>query len=438
MALAAARGLTYWYPGSQEPALEGLEFEIETGLHLVTGASGSGKSTLLRLLNGLVPHFHGGSIAGRVEVAGHDVFTTPTRRLARHVGFVFQDPELQFVYGTVEREVAFGLENAGLPRDQMRSRIDSALAQVGALDLAQRDVHTLSGGERQRVALAAALVLAPEILVLDEPTSQLDSEGATAIAAACEALSERVHAVVVAEQRHQRFAAAPAFHLVDGGLTSPSEARGQPFLPHPRGDMGGIAWRARRVSVDLGGRAVLVDVEAEGREGEVTAVTGPNGSGKTTLLRALAGLQPLTAGTIERPRARVAYLPQNPGALLHLPTIRAEVELTLARAALHEDADRVLDELDLTRLADRYPRDVSSGERQRAAIAAVLAGSPRLALLDEPTRGMDEQARIQLATVIDRLARGGAAVVVATHDSALVEAVADRVIRLAARRLAAA
>jgi energy-coupling factor transport system ATP-binding protein len=438
MALAAARGLTYWYPGSQEPALEGLEFEIETGLHLVTGASGSGKSTLLRLLNGLVPHFHGGSIAGRVEVAGHDVFTTPTRRLARHVGFVFQDPELQFVYGTVEREVAFGLENAGYSRDHMRSRIDTALAQVDALDLAQRDVHTLSGGERQRVAIAAALVLEPAILALDEPMSQLDSEGAAAIASACVALSQRVHAVVVAEQRYQRFAAAPAFNLVGGRLSSPPERSGEPFLHRRRSDVGDIAWSACGVSVDLGGRAVLTDIEAEGREGEVTAVTGPNGSGKTTLLRALAGLQPLTAGNIERSPGRVAYLPQNPGALLHLPTIRAEVELTLARTGAHEDADRVLEELDLARLADRYPRDVSSGERQRAAIAAVLAGSPRLALLDEPTRGMDEQARARLATVIDRLARGGAAVVVATHDSALVEAVADRVIRLAARRLAAA
>ena len=168
----------------------------------------------------------------------------------------------------------------------------------------------------------------------------------------------------------------------------------------------------------------------EGRQGEVVAVTGPNGSGKTTLLRVLAGLFQPDAGQVTRPAGRTAYLPQDPGALLHRPTVREEVGLTLSRSGARDGLWPALAEMGLTELAERYPRDLSGGERQRAAIAAVLAGRPALALLDEPTRGMDPAARRRLVTAIDRVAGEGGAVVVATHDEELAGAVADRVLRL--------
>jgi energy-coupling factor transport system ATP-binding protein len=175
---------------------------------------------------------------------------------------------------------------------------------------------------------------------------------------------------------------------------------------------------------------VLHDVSLAGGRGEVVALFGPNGSGKTTLLRTLAGLLPPLAGTVRRPAGRTAYLPQNPGALLHLPTVREEVALTLRRALSAESPEAMLAAFGLARLAERYPRDLSSGERQRAALAATLAGSPALVLLDEPTRGMDLAARRSLAATVEALTAAGAAVVLATHDTELAAELADRTIEV--------
>src|SRR5207249_2813084 len=151
---------------------------------------------------------------------------------------------------------------------------------------------------------------------------------------------------------------------------------------------------------------------------------GPNGGGKTTLLRVIAGLLRPRSGTVERPPGRVAYLPQNPAALLHRPTFLEEVELTLRRAASSDGAGPILERLGLSGVAGRYPRDLSSGERQRAALAAVLAGAPALALLDEPTRGTDRRTRAALVALVQSLKEAGSCVVVATHDDDLVDALA--------------
>jgi energy-coupling factor transport system ATP-binding protein len=182
---------------------------------------------------------------------------------------------------------------------------------------------------------------------------------------------------------------------------------------------------------------VLHDLDLCGGSGEVVALTGANGSGKTTLLRTIAGLLPPLSGRVERRPGRIAYLPQNPSALLHRATVRAEVAWTLRRSHAAGGAGPLLDELGLSAVADRDPRDLSTGQRQRAALAAVLAGNPSLVLLDEPTRGMDAAARTSLAAAIARIAQRGGSAVVATHDQQLVATVATRVVELrdgAARR----
>jgi len=440
LAIARITNLSYWYPGSEHPALDAVSLNLDPGLTLVAGPSGGGKSTLLRVLNGLVPHFHGGRIAGAAEVQGLDVISTPTRRLAQTVGFVFQDPELQTVYDTVDREVAFGLENIALPQREMADRVEEALTAAGVAHLAGRSVRTLSGGERQRVALASALAMRPRIVVLDEPTSQLDGEGAAMVLDAVARLVEQGRSAVISEHRLERLLpVAGALITLDRGRVAYGrpEPHRKPVARANASPVGPIAWSLAGVTAGFGSKTVLDGVDAAGHQGEVVALCGPNGGGKTTLLRLISGAMAPQAGKVERRPGRIAYLPQNPTSLLHRPTVRSEVTLTLKRAGDEESPETILHALGLLGVAGRYPRDLSCGERQRAALAAVLPGRPDLVLLDEPTRGMDDHARDALIHLVSRLRDGGSAIVLATHDADLRAALADRVIRVAGGSLTA-
>ncbi|HET8521594.1 MAG TPA: ABC transporter ATP-binding protein, partial [Thermomicrobiales bacterium] len=198
----------YAYPDAMAPILDGVDWRVEEGeFVLVVGASGSGKSTLLRCINGLVPHFAGGRFGGAVTVRGYDTRRHGPRVLSRAVGFVFQDPEAQMVTGRVEDEIAFGMEQLGVPPITMRKRVEEMLDLLGLAQLRHRETATLSGGERQRVAIAAALALQPRVLVLDEPTSQLDPRGAEDVLAALARLNEDLGlTVVLAEHRLERVA----------------------------------------------------------------------------------------------------------------------------------------------------------------------------------------------------------------------------------------
>ncbi len=294
MALAELDRVTYAYPGAAAPALRDVCLTLDGGLNVVAGRSGGGKSTLLRVFNGLVPHFHGGRISGRASVAGFDVIATPTRRLAREVGFVFQDPELQAVYATVDREVAFGLENAAVPAAEIPSRVEEALNAAGAAHLAGRALRTLSGGERQRVAVASALASRPRLLVLDEPTSQLDDEGADLVIEAVRRLAADGCAVVMSEHRLEPvIGAATQLIEVDGGRVEAKDPRAwrrpspAPCI-EPYSGAREEAWCVSGITAGFAGKPVLAEVDARGCSGEVVALIGPNGGGKTTFLRLIA------------------------------------------------------------------------------------------------------------------------------------------------------
>ncbi len=427
MALASVENLSFVYPCADRPALVGVSLEIDPGEFVaLLGTSGSGKSTLLRALAGLVPHFHGGRFSGRVVVGGRDTRIARPADLAGTVATLFQEPEDQVVLTRVLAEVSFGLENLGTAPAEIVPRALSALAAVGAEHLAGRQVAELSGGELQRICLASALALEPELLLLDEPSSQLDRDAA-------EALFEyaRAHgcAVVVAEQRPElplEFADRIMF-LRDGLIADEVPPA---WTEPPRRVIGSPAEGAEVVRLEgvsygyPGGPPVLVEETLSLRRGEVVALVGPNGVGKTTLAKVAAGLIAPAGGRVLR-FGRATYLPQDPGRYLVEETVLGEVAL----AAGESRAWRALEQLELAAFAERHPRDLSSGERERVAIAAVLAVEPDLLILDEPTRGVDPERKRELAALLRAEAQKRATLVV-THDRAFATSASDRMIVL--------
>ncbi len=488
-------GLRYSYPGSPRPALAGVSLDIGEGeFVLVAGPSGGGKSTLLRCLNGLVPHFAGGRVAGRVRVAGHDPIAEGPKVLSRVVGFVFQDPETQFVVDRVEEEVAFALENLAVPPDEMEGRVKEALELVGLTPLRHRRLETLSGGEKQRVAIAAGLALRPRLLVLDEPTSQLDPMGAEEVLSALARLNrERGLTVVLAEHRLERvlpyadrlvYLPGPGQSLLSGpvrrvlwemDLVPPLVRLGKrmgweplpltveearlfvresphtpPSPPRPPAE---AVLRVEGLGFSYGGRPVLDDVELTVGAGELVALMGVNGAGKTTLLRCVVGLlqpegggiwlegRPLLGRPVSEICRRVGYLPQQPDDLLFAESVAEELQVTLHNHGLLENPPisplTLLERLGLREVAGAYPRDLSVGQRQRVALGAVTVTSPRLLLLDEPTRGMDYRAKEELVRLLKEWQAEGAGVLLATHDVELAAHAADRVVLLEGGRVVA-
>jgi energy-coupling factor transport system ATP-binding protein len=446
MALAQVEKLTFTYPDGDRPALSNLSLHVEPGeVVALLGPSGSGKSTLLRALAGLVPHFHGGRFEGRVEVAGRDTRRFRPADLADEVASLFQDPEDQIVFGRVENEVAFGLENLGAPPAQIWPRVHGALAEAGVARLAERRTETLSAGELQRVCLAAVLAAGPSLLLLDEPTSQLDPAGAEAILdLACELGS----AVVVSEQRPtlplER--CDRVLFVADGELTldaprdealdrlDPAYLPRSAAIPLESVGEGDLLVRVDDASFSYGSARALDRASLELRRGEIVALTGPNGVGKTTLAKLVTGLLEPDAGSVER-HGTVCYMSQDPGR--YLVTERAEREVSLAVGGDLVRARQALGRVGLAGLERRHPRDLSSGERERLGLASVLVAEPDILVLDEPTRGVDPPRKHELAEILRRESASRATLIV-THDLVFAGDVADRLVQLESREPARA
>jgi len=432
MALATVRSLSYRYPEGLE-ALRECSLDLEPGeVVALFGSSGSGKSTLLRALAGLVPHFHGGRFSGRVEVAGLDTRRVRPAELAGTVGTLFQDPEDQVVFTRVRAEVVFGLENLGTPPAEIESRALEALAAVGAAELADRPVAELSGGQLQRVCLASVLALRPRLLLLDEPTSQLDPDGA---AAAIELARSSGATVVVSEQRPERVLdACNRVLFLDGGRVCDG-ALPEAWLPRelelPDAEPSGApVCRLDGVTFGYGEEPVVERARLAIGRGEIVALLGPNGSGKTTLAKLAAGLLEPWTGSVVR-EGRACYLSRDPGR--YLVAERADEEVALAVGGDLGRARRSLAEMGLAGFEGRHPRDLSSGERERLALAAVLVAEPDLLVLDEPTRGVDPERKDELTRLLRAQAPTRATLVV-TNDHLFAASVADRVVSTAPER----
>jgi energy-coupling factor transporter ATP-binding protein EcfA2 len=510
-------GVTYYYPGQKLPAMYDVSLKVSPGeFLLVAGPSGAGKSTLLRCLNGLVPHFHGGTIRGQVRVGDRDPVALGPRGMSDLVGFVFQDPEAQFVTQRVEDELAFAMENHNFSQTLMRKRVEEVLDQISIAYLRQRRIDTLSGGERQRVAIGSVLTLQPSVLVLDEPTSQLDPQAAEEVLTTLQKLNEDLGlTIVISEHRLERVAqyadrmcylpargqplivGDPRQVLAQVDLAPPlvqlgrklnwqpvplTIKEGRPFADElksrlershsaPSGAVPSTrrGWGEDIISQVLGegtfsspeeafpapvitaqnvwyrynGADALRGVSLDVQRGELVALMGRNGSGKSTLLKNIVGLlrpqrgririfdQDIKEATLTEITRRVGFVPQNPGRLLFNETVEEELAFTRRGHQLPlADVRPLLSRLRLDELARAYPRDLSTGERQRAALAAVLVAEPEILLLDEPTRGLDYADKQRLTAILNDLRQQGGTVVMATHDVELVARCADRVVIL--------
>jgi energy-coupling factor transport system ATP-binding protein len=481
--------VTVVYDGASTPVLANASFEIPEGeLVLVIGRTGSGKSTLLRAVNGLVPHFTGGTLRGRVCVDGRDTRTHRPRDLADAVGFVGQDPLAGFVTDTVEDELAYGMESLALSPGVMRKRVEETLDLLGLAEVRNRALAKLSAGQQQRTAIGAVLCSHPRVLVLDEPTSALDPQAAEDVLANLQRLVHDLGmTVLLAEHRLERVVqyADRVIYLPGSGrplvVGHPTDVLARSPIAPPVVELGRLAgWSplplsvrdARRraeplrirlndppagsgkppqvrlaltkdLVVSYRGRPAIRGVSLTLGSGEVVAVMGRNGAGKSSLLNSFAGLVRPTSGRIEvgginpataKPEQMirsVGLVPHEAGDLLYRETVSSELAQADRDAGV--DAGTCADLFEaLAPGVDpaTHPRDLSAGQRLTLALAVVLVARPPLVLLDEPTRGLDYDAKRRLVSTLRRLAREGHGVGVATHDVELVAELADRVVVL--------
>ncbi|WP_134765852.1 ATP-binding cassette domain-containing protein [Nocardioides sp. 1609] len=483
--------VSFWYHGQERPTLHEVDLTLEEGeLVLLTGRTGAGKSTLLGTLNGLVPHFTGGHLQGRVTVAGVSTHERPPREFAHLVGVVGQDPLAGFVTDTVEDELAYGMEQLGVRADVMRRRVEETLDLLGIAELRRRALRTLSGGQQQRVAIGAVLTTHPQVLVLDEPTSALDPTAAEDVLATIARLVQDLGTtVVLAEHRMERvvpFADRMLFVDADGRVEvdepaallartpiappivrlgrevgwdplplSVRDARRRAGAVRERLEVAGAPvdppastapplLQASGVVVRYGPKVAVRGVDLVLRPGTVTALMGRNGSGKSSLLWAVQGSGPRQGGRVAiagkdpkelsatRARELVGLVPQSAADLLYLETVGAECATGDVEAGAEPGTCATL----LESIAPgvdhaRHPRDLSEGQRLALVLALQLTAAPQVMLLDEPTRGLDYTAKATFVAVVRRLAAAGRAIVVASHDVEFVAQVADRAVVMA-------
>lgn len=507
---ALLRGVRYRYRRGEGPALDGVDLEVRPGEFVVVlGPSGAGKSTLCLTLNGLIPHFLRGRLEGEVAVFGVPVGHTRVPDLARRVGLVFQDFEAQLFATSVELEVAFGMENFGIPVEVMRSRVAQALRTVQLEGLERREPATLSGGQKQRLAIGAVLALEPDLLVLDEPTTDLDPEGTAQVFRTADRIRERGGTLLVVEHETEEAVKADRVLVMEGGRIVESgaprevlvrsarlrdrgirpvgaaellEALGEPPLLDPGEAETHLRTRGWRVPDEIwkqlllgdalpekglpllqldeveylypGGVQALAGVDLTIRQGESVGLVGGNGSGKTTLMKHLNGLLRPTAGRVlleGRPTTelgvrelglRVGYVFQNPDHQIFAETVREEVAFALTNhgVAPNEVERRVTEALEAVGLDGKDEEDpftMSKGERQRVAVASVLATRAEVIVMDEPTTGLDHGEQQAMMALVAALNASGHTIVLATHAMWVVAEHCRRTVVMAGGRVLA-
>ncbi|MGV3464656.1 MAG: ABC transporter ATP-binding protein [Heyndrickxia sp.] len=484
MALLEAKNITFNYPDQPRNALDRISFDVDQGEFIVLcGPSGSGKSTLLRLLKKeIAPH---GNLTGSLLLKNQPLSHFSSEQLAQTIGMVFQDPENQIVMDQVMEELVFGLENIGMPTDEMRKKVAEMIHFFGLEHLLHKRTHELSGGQKQLLNLASVLLMEPQILLLDEPTSQLDPVAAKDFIGMVHRMNEEFGiTVIIAEHRlEELFALADRVIVLEHGKKiheGPPRKIIKEIGNKPLSNMysylpgSAILYLEHTITVEEGEipltikegkrwvgnlniekkqqeiepsliskslikmreidyqyeryqKKVLDDLSLEVYEGEWLAIVGANGTGKSTLLRIMAGLQkPQHGGFLYKGKKvrgplplEIGYLPQNPKLFFLQDTILSELTEIAKKQKLEKPdvkINQILETFDLMEIKNRHPYDVSGGEVQKAALAGVMLSNPSIILIDEPTKGLDPEAKIKLGMVLKALQNDGLTIVMVTHD----------------------
>ncbi len=434
-------GLTYRYRPDSAAAISDLTFNAGAGeIVLIAGASGSGKTTLLRCLNGLIPHsYKKGQLEGRIRIKGQDPSGMKLADISRLVGTVLQDPEKQIVSSYVANEVAFGLENMAVPREEMKRRINESLNHLGILHLRDRETFQLSGGEKQKVVVAGTLVLEPDILLLDEPLANLDPASVQDTLTLIRELADEGKSILIIEHRVEdvlRIKPDKVLFLVDGRQRYFGDVAGFERVADPREVKLAAPLIIRRMAEErldyTGGELIAPRPSANGAllhfenvgfwyepnqpvlksvnltmgAGEVVAILGPNGAGKTTLVKHAIGLlkpkegrvlvagAETTAGSVAQTARAVGYVFQSPSHMLFAPTVAEELafgpkNLGFDQEEIERSVSAALETVDLVEMAARPPLALSFGQQKRVTIAAIVAMRSRVLVMDEPTAGQD-------------------------------------------------
>nr|WP_319397025.1 ABC transporter ATP-binding protein [uncultured Desulfobacter sp.] len=454
--------VTYTYPFQEQPALADISFSVsKTETVVCTGASGSGKSTLIRLINGLIPHFHKGTLAGRVRVAGKETVHTPVKKLSSHVGTMFQNPESQFFALRVRDELKFALECRGQSVEKIEKITHQEAERFGISHLMDNMIFDLSQGEKQKIALAGIMCISPDIVILDEPSANLDPQATRKLAGHLMGLKRRGVTLFIVDHRlywlkdlvdkvlvldQGRLACQGTFGLLQNshlrktlGLRQPVVF--SPNLPKVTGAGSGQGLTDRGVHVNnltFGYKKkplLFQEASFELPPGQVIAVTGSNGTGKTTLARLLTGLLPFKTGIIRingtplSPNdllARSSIVLQNTDHQLHMKTVGRELAVAARNNPNRDNAVAdVTRRFGLEPFRLRHPQSLSGGQKQRLVIAAALVRSPDILVLDEPTSGLDGTNMNMIAKVMTDMAQQGCMVLVITHDLELMDLACD-------------
>jgi energy-coupling factor transport system ATP-binding protein len=477
-------GLTFRYHTRSEPALYDVSLTLEQGeLLLIAGASGCGKTTLIRCINGLIPRTYRGDVEGRILLYDQDASNMTMARLSQTVGTVLQDPERQILGSFVLNEVAFGLENLGLPRGEILQRADETLDYLGISHLRNRETFYLSGGEKQKVALAGVLVMRPSILLLDEPLASLDPASAQEALALFRRLADEGVSIILVEHRVEdalsihpdrvlfmqegkityygppdglvevvdyRQVKMPAPTVIQLAANDPPLTFEPAIQPNGREPL--VTFEDVSFAYEEDGPTVIDDVNLTIHRGDVIALLGPNGAGKTTLVKHAIGLLKPRRGRVlvrgqntnDMSVAQIAhtlgYVFQSPSHMLFAPTVREELafgpkNLGYDQEAIAEGVAVAVETVNLGGLEDYPPLALSFGQQKRVSIAAILAMYSKILVMDEPTAGQDYWNYMAFMDSILQML-GFESILFITHDLDLAICYANRVILLHEGRIA--